>query len=318
MLRNEDFFFLRFGNSDFIRRHIAANGHDFVGGYAIGSEGFIPAEEYAYPPESSARSWRFSFEKQWLFYQQWGSLLYDPSTPEEYFESHYKLLYPHVAQKVPDLGRLMVAGYNAACEMPLTFARFIYNTWDFTLHSEGFLQPVGNPDKSSGGFVSVKTLSDKRTRTLDPTLENVYSFVHSRNITLISPLQVASNLEADAHTAERFISGVIHAAAMNLTLLSEVNDIKAWVHLGRHFAFKIRGAVEYETYRSSKTKNTTLQMAAVRHLRAAQEEWAGLVNVTSVFMAPEIPLLDLGQNYTFHWRKFAGMAARDVRLAEQL
>ena len=90
MLRNEDFFFLRFGNSDFIRRHIAANGHDFVGGYAIGSEGFIPAEEYAYPPESSARSWRFSFEKQWLFYQQWGSLLYDPSAPDEYFESHYK------------------------------------------------------------------------------------------------------------------------------------------------------------------------------------------------------------------------------------
>jgi hypothetical protein len=38
MIRNEDFFILRWGQPDFIREHIALNGRDYVGGYFIGSK----------------------------------------------------------------------------------------------------------------------------------------------------------------------------------------------------------------------------------------------------------------------------------------
>ena len=43
MIRNEDFFFLRWSGSQFIRKHIARNGGPFVGGYITGSEAHIPA-----------------------------------------------------------------------------------------------------------------------------------------------------------------------------------------------------------------------------------------------------------------------------------
>jgi hypothetical protein len=66
MVRNEDFFFLRWARPSFIRDHIAVNGGN-VGGYAIGSEGYIPAKEYAHLPDSPHVQWRFSFEKQWLW-----------------------------------------------------------------------------------------------------------------------------------------------------------------------------------------------------------------------------------------------------------
>ncbi|MEJ2628651.1 MAG: hypothetical protein P8078_08865, partial [bacterium] len=44
-VRNEDFFCLRWGVADFIRRHIKMNTHDYVGGYFIGSETYIPAKD---------------------------------------------------------------------------------------------------------------------------------------------------------------------------------------------------------------------------------------------------------------------------------
>ena len=46
-VRNEDFFALRWGVPEFIRQHIAENGRqDYVGGYFVGSETYIPALDY--------------------------------------------------------------------------------------------------------------------------------------------------------------------------------------------------------------------------------------------------------------------------------
>ena len=45
MIRNEDFFALRWGGAPFIRAHIARNGGDFVGGYITGSEEHIPVRK---------------------------------------------------------------------------------------------------------------------------------------------------------------------------------------------------------------------------------------------------------------------------------
>ena len=215
----------------------------------------------------------------------------------------------------------MLAGYHSACKMPLTFASFVYNTWDFTLHSEGFLQPVGNKDKGSGGFVStsVNSIGDKKMRTLDPSLQSVYSFVHQPNSTLQSPWQIASTLEADSNTALALLSTaspVVYAATSNATLMSEINDTKAWSYLGLHFAFKLRGAVELETHRSTKGGNKTAQQEAIRYLKESTGAWSKAVHITSTYMTAEIPLLDYGENYTFHWSKFAVMAARYIQLAK--
>ena len=86
MVRNEDFFILRWGEPGFIRAHIAANGHDYVGGYFVGSEGYIPAKDYSHKPGPHV-TWDYAFEKQWMFYMLWGRLLYDPQTPDAVFET---------------------------------------------------------------------------------------------------------------------------------------------------------------------------------------------------------------------------------------
>ena len=120
-------FFLRWAGTEFVRSHIAANGHAWVAGYAIGSEGYIPAFEYAERPEN--QTWSYGFERQWLFYHVWGRLLFDPATPDANFE---QLIEARTGVSSAWSAQLLRA-YNTAGRMPLRLASFVYNTWDYTL-----------------------------------------------------------------------------------------------------------------------------------------------------------------------------------------
>ena len=80
MMRNEDFFALRWGNAPFTRAHVAVNGESWVGGYAIGSEGYIPALDYFVKKTKNTAVGDldvWSFQRQWLFYATWGQTLFD-------------------------------------------------------------------------------------------------------------------------------------------------------------------------------------------------------------------------------------------------
>jgi len=47
----------------------------------IGSEGYVPAAEYANRTRCH-RTWQYAFRRQWLFYAVRDRLPYDPSTPD--------------------------------------------------------------------------------------------------------------------------------------------------------------------------------------------------------------------------------------------
>jgi hypothetical protein len=88
MIRNEDFFILRWGQPDFIRKHIAQNTAPYVNGYFVGSEGYIPAKDFHTFPEDIEPELRL--RKQWLFYQVWGRLLYDLQRRMQFSQLHLK------------------------------------------------------------------------------------------------------------------------------------------------------------------------------------------------------------------------------------
>ncbi|MCK4920881.1 MAG: hypothetical protein KAS71_07535, partial [Bacteroidales bacterium] len=92
MVRNEDFFMLRWGQPDFIREHIALNSKDYITGYFVGSETYIPADDYFTAKENV--SWTYAFERQWMFYEQWGRLLYNPDTPDDFFADEFESRFP--------------------------------------------------------------------------------------------------------------------------------------------------------------------------------------------------------------------------------
>lgn len=320
MIRNEDFFILRWGQPDFIRHHISQNSAPYVNGYFVGSEGYIPATDYSHLPHTH-RTWNYAFQKQWLFYELWGRLLYDASTPDAVFESSFDNRYGK------GTGRMVLKAFAAASNMPLRLASFHGATWDYTLYSEGFLAPFasneGLYDKISS-FISIDELITHKT--LDPNYISIPDYVALVNRKekpepgKITPLQLADSLEKDSHTVIRLISQLRPQAVK--TLACELDDLETWAYLGQYLSDKIRAGVALQTFRTTNDKSS--QQKAVILLSACLIHWRKITEVTRGHYQP-VPYLD-DQSTTsqpdndariFSWSKYLPQVERDIQLAKE-
>lgn len=316
MIRNEDFFILRWGQPDFIREHIRVNGRDYVGGYFVGSEGYIPAREYANKQDQHL-SWQYAFEKQWLFYKLWGRLLYDPNTPDKVFAAEFNRRYGS------DIGDKLLEAYALASRMPLRLASFHRATWDYTLYSEGFLAPAqtGFNDKVSA-FISIDELI--KHETLDPTYVSISDYVEAVlsdeqiEVSLLTPLELAEDLEKDGKRALELVEGLGNGARQNThTLNCEIADVQAWAYLSLYFAGKLRAGVALEMFHKTKTKEH--QRKSVALLKDAARHWDELAEVTKRHYNP-IPAVQLSRsqqrhNAVFSWEQYSDQVKRDIQIA---
>ena len=136
MIRNEDIVVLRWGQADFIRKHIAQNGHDYVGGYFFGSETYIPAKDYIHQEGHQHVAWKYEFQRKWLMFMEWGRLLYDPDTSDKVFENAFDKKYGQ------GVGEALFKAWEAASIAALRFAQIAPSSWDYTLYQEGFMSGI--------------------------------------------------------------------------------------------------------------------------------------------------------------------------------
>ncbi len=301
MMRNEDFFILRWGEPGFIRKHIEANGKDYVGGYFVGSECYIPAKNYLDKTDLPERI-AYAFQRQWLFYQLWGRLLYDPATPDAVLESEFDARYG------AGVGRELLAAYQAASRMPQHLASFYRSTWDFTLYSEGFMAPAG----AKGAFISIDALI--KTATLDPAYVSITEYVQAVaarrqfDASRLTPPALADALEKDAEEAMKHLAGLTGKSA---ALDHEIADVQAWAWLSRYFADKLRAGVALQTFRT--THNQPEKNRAVELLERAAGHWDQLIAVTQP-LYPEVPVIHLG-NTKFSWANCRDQVRKDIETA---
>ena len=261
MIRNEDFFRLRWGEPDFIREHIKVNGQDYVGGYFIGSECLIPARDIYHKPDHPHINWKYEFEKQWLYYQQWGRLLYDPATSDAVFANSFNQRFSG------DFGNKMVESYKLSTRTTQRIGQFFDFTWDHSLYIEGFigkkrtfitLDEVINSKPIEPNFVSIKEFGDG-----------------GQNFgTKVTPLQLAFALESDNKQALKIVNRI---STSNETLKCEIEDVKAWAYLGLYFAKKIRTGVAL---------NQNNKADAITFITDARKYWRDLVKVTDAHIQP--------------------------------
>jgi len=291
MMRNEDFFTLRWGQPDFIREHIRRNGHEYVQGYYVGSECYIPAVNYF---DKLTPSPTYAFQRQWLFYQLWGRLLYQPETPDQVFMDSFIRRYGEV-------GSTLFNAMQLASNVPLQIASFYNGDWDFTLYSEGMLALFG-------GETSPITAEQLITRDpLEPDYLSIPDFVRltqsgeTAPTGKISPLALADSMEAHSQQALQLVQSI--DTTRNDTLRYEVADVMAWAHLGQYVAEKLRAATALHTYRQTQTAEEKAK--AVQHLQQAIAHWEALVAVTEPLYR-SVPLVHLNgqKNTNFHWSRY--------------
>ncbi len=320
MIRNEDFFILRWGQPDFIRKHIAQNTHAYVNGYFTGSEGYIPAKDYSHTGNNH-RNWKYAFEKQWLFYKLWGRLLYDPATSDKVFEQSFDIRYGK------GKGKGLLKAYATASQLPLKLASFFAATWDYTLYSEGFLAPfpanAGLYDSVSS-FISINELIDHPV--LDPAYISIKDYVKKiveRKLLdngKISPLVLADSLEKDGRQVISYVTKF--RAGASAPLSCELDDLETWARLSLYFSCKLRAAVALENYRL--TGNQSQKDQAIKWLKDALTHWKKVSVITSDHYQ-EVPYID-GYNSSlnaskdaedFSWIKFLPQVERDILLATE-
>ena len=309
-VRNEDFFALRWGVPDFIRQHIALNGgQEYVGGYFVGSETYIPALDY-FTALKDPVDWKYAFQRQWLFYKLWGRLLYDPKTPDSVFQAEFSRRYGK-------RGENLLKAFALASNTQMRLASLYDSRWDFTLYGEGMLALQGELTNYIGVDALIKQ------PTLDPAYVSVGDFVKGLHAgktfgaDRVTPLQLADLLERDCREAARLVNGI--ETAGNASLRYEVADVQAWSYLGVHLAEKLRGAVALATYRLTGDEQTRQQ--AIGHLRQAVAYWTQLSTVTRPLYR-DMKLthyngnsFDANPDNLFHWERIRDEVARDVEVA---
>jgi hypothetical protein len=310
MARNEDFFALRWGVPDFIREHIKLNGsQDYVGGYFIGSECYIPALDY-FTAVKDPLDWKWAFERQWLFYKLWGRLLYDPQTPDAVFQAEFNRRYG-------TKGDNLLRAYALASSTQLRLGSLYDSRWDFTLYGEGFLALQGEITK----YIGVDELI--RHPTMDPDYVSVTGYVESllngRSYTAdkITPPILSVLLERENREALRLVENIDPAG--NASLRYEVADVKTWAHLGLHLAEKLKGAVALQRYRLA--GGDEHKQAAIEHLQRAVGHWDEVVKITRPLYR-DMPLthynhnsFDANPKNLFHWALIRNEVANDVEVA---
>ena len=276
MIRNEDFFRLRWGEPDFIREHIKVNGQDYVGGYFIGSECLIPAKDIYHKPNHPHINWKYEFEKQWLYYQQWGRLLYDPATSDAVFANAFNKRFSG------NIGSQMVEAYKLSTRTTQRIGQFFDFTWDHSLYIEGFIG-------KKRSFIKLDEVID--AKPIEPNFVSIKEFGDgSKNFgKKVTPLQLAADLEKDNQKALNIVNSI---STSNETLKCEIEDVKAWAYLGIYFARKIRTAVAL-----NQNKNAD----AVTYIKQAQQYWRNLVTVTDAHIQPSY--LAITEDH-FHWKNF--------------
>ncbi|HEY5810093.1 MAG TPA: glycoside hydrolase family 20 zincin-like fold domain-containing protein [Povalibacter sp.] len=307
--RNEDFFALRWGVPDFIRQHIARNAQDYVGGYFIGSETYIPALDY-FTAIKEPVDWQWAFQRQWLFYKLWGRLLYEPHTPDAVFQAEFTRRYGA-------RGENLLRAYSLASSTQLRLASLYDSKWDFTLYSEGFLALQGEYTK----YIPVDQLI--RQPTMDPDYVSVSDYVDARAkgrefaAGRVTPPVLIDMLERDNREALRLVGKV--PAGGNASLTYEVADVKVWANLGLHLSEKLRGAVALQTYRQG--GGDKYRQEAIDHLQKALGYWDEVVAITRPLYR-DMKLTHYNHNFfaanddnLFHWALIRDEVARDVEIA---
>jgi hypothetical protein len=309
-VRNEDFFALRWGVPEFIRQHIALNGsQDYVGGYFVGSETYIPALDY-FTAAKERVDWQWAFQRQWLFYKLWGRLLYDPKTPDALFQAEFTRRYG-------SRGENLLRAFSLASNTQMRLASLYDSRWDFTLYGEGMLALQGEETH----YIGVDALINQPT--LDPAYVSVDEFVKTTQTGgtfgagRVTPLQLADALERDCREATRLVNTI--DTADNTSLRYEVADVQAWAYLGVHLAEKLRGAVALATYRV--TGNEELKRRAIGHLRQALAYWTQLsANTRPLYRDMKLThyngnSFDANPDNLFHWARVLPEVEKDVATA---
>jgi len=242
-LRNDDFYFLSWGDPQFVRECIAGypDAGKYIAGFMYGADGWVNTRDFT--SKNNSFTGMLEIKRDWFSYRIWGRLSYNPQTPDEVFINEMADRYPGVnAQILFDAWTAASRGVPLATELvmgskPGTNFGSGYFWFDFQWWPELC--------QSSGGLVKIETFSGSNPSDGS----NMCSIKNSANGNCSGNPRtsyfIADTIQKAAATALQKISLLDTKGYPDLVLYKK--NITAQTYLSLYYAEKIRGA----TYQSA-------------------------------------------------------------------
>lgn len=230
-LRNDDFFYLNWGNPVFVRDFLTAIPQkDTVVGMYIGIDGFNPSRTYFCKNE--ALNGQLEVERRWFMEMLWGRLSYNPKTSDKALKSLLGAHYPSAETEA-----LYAAWALASRSLPKV-TELIMGEWklDFHWYPEGCWSDPGRET----GFRTIDGFANDTTVAKGSKLCDIATSAAGKCDGKKSSYAVADEMEADARKALSLIEPM--QSSGNADLEAAINNIRQMAYLSTYYAHKVRGA----------------------------------------------------------------------------
>ncbi len=227
-LRNDDFYFLHWGNPQFVREYLAnfPDKDNIIQGFMMGSDGYTPT--YVFTSKADWAQGKLDIQRQWYTWMLWGRLAYNPNIPDAYFQKILGNRYQGVESE-----RLFDAWRYASKGVPL-FTEMIQGTWisDFLWYPEACMS-------RRHGFLTI----DKIAEAVPPPGSKLCSIEKSAANQCgdkKSAYTIADEIEMFANLALKELNGL--EVSLDTEIGTNIGNIRALAYLSLYYAEKLRGA----------------------------------------------------------------------------
>ena len=274
-VRNDDIYSFRWGDPDYARAYIRnLPGPDKMTGFYMGPDGYTWGREFISREPDTPRE--LVIEKQWYSFMLWGRLSFDPSLTDALFERTLATRFPEVSSE-----KLYAASSCASRIIPRA-TTFSWGNIDIKWFPEGCTGYLGGP-----GFYTVERFMKGQSMpgagvfSIPDYLKTV---LDGQRIEGMTPLQVAEELQSNARKTLQLVSEMRPAKSKELRFT--LGDYEAMAHLGNYYAEKILGSTDLALF--DRTGDAKQKESAVRHLRAALENWKKYAATATAQYKPQL------------------------------
>lgn len=293
-LRNDDLFYLRWGDPSYVKDFILGFDMEKTAGYLMGSDGYVWSRVHnnADPIFNDI----LENDKHWYRFMLWGRLGYDPELPISTFKKQLKVKFPEV-----DAEKLFAAWQTASKIAPKT-TEFFWRNWDYQWYVEG---SKGKSFANVKEFMQGKTLEGSNILSISEFTEKLHA---GESVYQTTPIDVANRLADYSNKTLDLVKGL--TGNDNVELTQTINDILAFAHLGNYYSAKILGATALAKYKLSSDGND--QDQSVKHLENALNHWKKYASILTEQYLPR----ELDRTGMFDWNELTKDAVRDIEIAK--
>jgi hypothetical protein len=244
-IRNDDYFYINWGNPQFVRDYMAGipNKQDVVAMY-IGSDGYNPSRTYFCKNE--AMNGQLEVERRWYMEMLWGRISYNPKTSDDVFKNRLAQRYPKV-----NTDNLFQAWTLASRPLPKV-TELIMGEWSLDFH--WYPEACWSDPGRCTGFRTIDGMASETTVAKGSNLCDIANSAAGTCNGKKSSFTVADEMQADAEKALSLISTV--QSNGNTDLDMAIKNIQQMAYLGMYYAHKVRGATFKKAGQTEKARES--------------------------------------------------------------